>query len=157
MATKITVIFYIVLCFVYGTALVLLPWGAPLFGFDVWGDNYFLLYAAQKIGSQSLQQAVASGWVRGAVTGLGLLNIGMGVWEMAHFRRTVHTLQTESGREGSALRRATRTQTSRLEPGRESSTDSHPHTSRAAHETTLDESSYHAPADLPDNERSARR
>lgn len=156
MATKITVIFYITLCFVYGTALVLLPWGAPLFGLAEWGDNYFLLYAAQKIGSQSLQQVVSSGWVRGAVTGLGLLNIGMGIWEMAHFRRTVRTLEIESGRESSVPQRATRTQTSPLGSGRESLINTEPHTSRVTHEATLDESSHHAPTDLPDNERSAR-
>jgi predicted membrane-bound spermidine synthase len=40
-----------------------------------------------------LQQAVSSGWVRGAVTGLGLLNLTMAFWEMFHFRDTVRRLQ----------------------------------------------------------------
>jgi hypothetical protein len=158
MATKITVVFYITLCFLYGTALVLLPWGAPLFGLAEWGDNYFLLYAAQKIGSQGLQQAVASGWVRGAVTGLGLLNIGMGIWEIAHFRRTVRTLETESGRASDLPRRARapHTQPAPLEPRPVSSIAAQPHTSIATHETTFDDSSSAAPGHLPDNERSAR-
>jgi hypothetical protein len=40
-----------------------------------------------------LQYAVSSGWVRGAVSGLGLLNLGIAAWEIAHFRQTVRALQ----------------------------------------------------------------
>jgi hypothetical protein len=40
-----------------------------------------------------LQHAVSSGWVRGAVSGLGLLNLGIAVWEIVHFRQTVNALQ----------------------------------------------------------------
>ncbi|PYS75667.1 MAG: hypothetical protein DMF66_19000, partial [Acidobacteria bacterium] len=58
-----------------------------------WGDNYFLVFAAQKIGSPGLLRAVASGWVRGAVTGLGLLNLAMAFWETFHFKETVRRLQ----------------------------------------------------------------
>ncbi len=94
MSSKLTVIFYIVLCLEAGAVLTLLPWIHP-FGLGDWGDNYFLLYASQQIGLQSLQNAVSSGWVRGAVTGLGLLNLGMAGWEIAHFRQTVRSLQTQ--------------------------------------------------------------
>jgi hypothetical protein len=98
MAAKLSVIFYIVLCLEVGIVLTLLPWMhvisfLPTFGLGDWGDNYFLLYAAQKTGIQSLQSAVSSGWVRGAVSGLGLLNLGIAVWEIAHFRQTVSALQ----------------------------------------------------------------
>lgn len=96
MSSKLTVIFYIVLCLEAGVVLTLLPWLHP-FGMGDWGDNYFLLYASRKIGAEGLQQAVSSGWVRGAVTGLGLLNLGMAFWEMAHFRRTVRSLQAQAG------------------------------------------------------------
>ncbi|HEX8707286.1 MAG TPA: hypothetical protein VF723_03405 [Pyrinomonadaceae bacterium] len=92
MAGKLSVIFYIILCLEVGLVLTLLPWCSP-FGLGEWGDNYFLLYAAQKTGLQSLQYAVASGWVRGAVTGLGLLNLGIAVWEITHFSQTVRALQ----------------------------------------------------------------
>jgi hypothetical protein len=91
MAAKLSVIFYIVLCLEVGIVLTLLPWFSP-FGLSDWGDNFFLLYAAQKTGLQGLQHAVASGWVRGAVTGLGLLNLGIAVWEITHFRQTVQAL-----------------------------------------------------------------
>ena len=96
MSAKLTVIFYIILCLEAGLVLTFLPWVHP-FGMGDWGDNFFLLYAAQKTGLQGLQNAVASGWVRGAVTGLGLLNLAMAFWEMAHFRETVRTLSAQQG------------------------------------------------------------
>ena len=92
MTAKLSVIFYILLCLEVGIVLTLLPWYSP-FGLGDWGDNYFLLYAAQKTGLQGLQQAVSSGWVRGAVSGLGLLNIGVAVWEIVHFNQTVRALE----------------------------------------------------------------
>ena len=92
MASRLTVIFYIVLCLEAGIVLTVVPW-MQVFGMGDWGDNYLLLYASQKIGLQGLQQAVGSGWVRGAVTGLGLLNLAMAFWEMAHFNETVRKLQ----------------------------------------------------------------
>jgi hypothetical protein len=96
-SAKLTVIFYIILCLEVGAALTLLPWihvisFLPTFGLGDWGENYFLLYAAQKMGLQGLRPIIASGWVRGAVTGLGLLNLGIAFWEMAHFRQTVRAL-----------------------------------------------------------------
>ena len=92
MASKLTVFFYIVLCLQAGIVLMVVPWMA-VFGMGDWGDNYLLVYASQRIGLQGLQQAVASGWVRGAVTGLGLLNIAMAVWEIIHFEETVRKLE----------------------------------------------------------------
>ncbi|HYH84423.1 MAG TPA: hypothetical protein VEX60_03010 [Pyrinomonadaceae bacterium] len=92
MASRLTVIFYIILCLEAGIFLTVLPWWQP-WGMGDWGDNYFLVFAAQKIGFVSLQRAVASGWVRGAVTGLGLLNLAMALWEIFHFRETVRKLQ----------------------------------------------------------------
>ena len=92
MASRLTVIFYIILCLEAGIFLTVLPWWQP-WGMGDWGDNFFLVYAAQKIGFVGLQRAVASGWVRGAVTGVGLLNLAMAFWEIFHFRETVRKLQ----------------------------------------------------------------
>ena len=94
-AAQLSVILYIILCLEIGIVLVLLPW-VPQGTFWVlsdWGNNYFLLYAARKTGIHALQTVVASGWMRGAVTGIGLLNIGIAFWEIFHFKETVHTLQ----------------------------------------------------------------
>jgi hypothetical protein len=94
MSAKLSVIFYIVLCLEIGIVLALLPWIPQGFlGLSDWGNNYFLLYAARKTGFYGLQSVVASGWVRGAVTGLGILNLGMAFWEIFHFRQTLDALR----------------------------------------------------------------
>ncbi|MGH9971132.1 MAG: hypothetical protein ACREBG_25520 [Pyrinomonadaceae bacterium] len=94
MSAKLSVIFYIILCLEIGIVLTLLPWIPQGFlGLSDWGNNYFLLYAARKTGFYSLQSVVASGWVRGAVTGLGILNLGMAFWEIFHFKQTLRALQ----------------------------------------------------------------
>jgi len=92
MASRLTVIFYILLCLEAGVFLTLLPWWQP-WGMGDWGDNFFLVMVAQKTGFVGLQRAVASGWVRGAVTGVGLLNLAMAFWEIFHFNETVRRLQ----------------------------------------------------------------
>jgi hypothetical protein len=94
MSAKLSVIFYILLCLEIGIVLTLLPWVPQgFFGLSDWGNNYFLLYAARKTGFYSLQTVVASGWVRGAVTGLGILNLGMAFWEIFHFKQTLNALK----------------------------------------------------------------
>jgi hypothetical protein len=95
MSAKLSVIFYIILCFEIGLILTLLPWvpQGTLGILSDWGNNYFLVYAARKTGIYSLQNVVASGWVRGAVTGVGILNIGIAFWEIFHFKQSVRALQ----------------------------------------------------------------
>ncbi len=94
MSAKLSVIFYIVLCLEIGIVLTLLPWVPQgTLGLSDWGNNYFLLYAARKTGFYMLQTVVASGWVRGAVSGVGLLNVGIAFWEIFHFKQTVRALQ----------------------------------------------------------------
>jgi hypothetical protein len=96
MSARLSVIFYIILCVEIGIFLTVLPWWPQgMWGLSDWGNNYFLLYAARKTGYQGLQTVVASGWVRGAVTGVGLLNLGIAFWEIFNFRRTVHALQSQ--------------------------------------------------------------
>ena len=98
MSARLSVIFYIILCLEIGLVLTLMPWiPQGLFGLSDWGNNYFLLYAARKTGFYGLQAVVASGWVRGAVTGVGVVNLGIAFWEMLHFKQTVYALQREAG------------------------------------------------------------
>src|SRR5215210_6273886 len=98
MSARLTVIFYIILCLEVGIVLTFLPWihvlpFLPSFGLGDWGDNFFLLYASQKMGLQGLRPMIASGWVRGAVSGIGVLNLVIAFWEITHFRHTVRALQ----------------------------------------------------------------
>ena len=94
MSARLSVIFYIILCMEIGIVLTVLPWIPQGFlGLSDWGNNYFLLYAARKSGFYGLQSVIASGWIRGAVTGVGILNLGMAFWEIFHFKQTLHALQ----------------------------------------------------------------
>jgi hypothetical protein len=97
MSSRLSVIFYIILCLEIGIVLTVLPWVPHgWWGLSDWGNNYFLLVAARKTG-YGLQRFVSSGWVRGGVTGLGVLNISMGLWELFHFRKTVRALDGDPG------------------------------------------------------------
>src|SRR5881397_1921637 len=96
MSARLSVIFYIILCLEIGIFLTVLPWWPQgMWGLSDWGNNYFLLYAARKTGYQGLQTVVASGWVRGAVTGVGLLNLAIAFWEIFNFKQTVRALQSQ--------------------------------------------------------------
>ncbi|HKB67768.1 MAG TPA: hypothetical protein VKC61_18055 [Pyrinomonadaceae bacterium] len=94
MSSRLSVIFYIILCLEIGLVLTVLPWVPHgWLGLSDWSNNYFLLLAAHKAG-YGVQRFVASGWVRGAVSGIGILNLGMGIWELINFRQTVKALDS---------------------------------------------------------------
>ncbi|MGH9898682.1 MAG: hypothetical protein ACRD63_01400 [Pyrinomonadaceae bacterium] len=94
MSPRLTVILYILLCLEAGIVLTLLPWIHP-FGIGDWGDNFILFYVSQKTGLYGLQSFVASGWMRGAVSGIGLLNLFLSLREILNFRRTVAALDAK--------------------------------------------------------------
>lgn len=89
MVERLTVIFFIMLCLLLGFYLILAPWDT-LFG--NWGENYLLVFVADLVRWPGLREVVASTWFRGAVTGLGVLNLMIGFWEAAHFRESVASL-----------------------------------------------------------------
>ncbi|CAN5234088.1 hypothetical protein BH20ACI2_BH20ACI2_00450 [soil metagenome] len=93
MVERLTVIFFIILCLLLGFYLILSPWDA-LFG--PWGENYLLVFLSDTTGVPVLKKTVASTWFRGAVTGLGVVNILIAIWEMAHFKQSVKMLEGES-------------------------------------------------------------
>src|SRR5260370_38912621 len=94
MSSRLSVIFYIILCLEIGIVLTALPWVPHgWLGLSEWGNNYFLLLASHKVG-YGLHRFMASGWVRGAVSGIGILNLGMGLWELMNFRQTVRALDS---------------------------------------------------------------
>jgi hypothetical protein len=92
MVERLTVIFFIVLCLLLGFNLVLLPWISVGMLGD-WGNNYLLAFVAEKSGLPAIQQAVSSTWFRGAVTGLGIVNLIIAFWEIAHFEQSVKMLR----------------------------------------------------------------
>jgi hypothetical protein len=95
MVERLTVIFFIILCFLLGFYLTFLPWMS--FGIiGDWGDNYLLAFLVEKTGMPVLRSAVSSTWFRGAVTGLGVVNLLIAIWETAHFKQSVRHLQGHS-------------------------------------------------------------
>jgi hypothetical protein len=98
MSARLSLFLYIVLCFLVGIILIILPWVPHGWLWGVlgdWGNNYFLMLAANKTG-YGLQRFVASGWVRGAVSGVGVLNLAMGVWEIINFGNTARAMDVEA-------------------------------------------------------------
>jgi hypothetical protein len=93
MVERLTVIFFITLCLLLGLYLILAPWDA-LFG--PWGENALLVFISDKAGAPIIQRTVASTWFRGAITGLGVLNILIGAWEAVHFGQSVKMLKGEA-------------------------------------------------------------
>jgi len=95
MVERLTVIFFIILCLLLGFYLILAPWDA-LFG--PWGENYLLVFLADKTELPAVRRTVSSTWFRGAVTGLGLVNILIAFWEIAHFNQSVKMLESDQAR-----------------------------------------------------------
>jgi|SRR5215210_8034049 len=89
MSAKITLIFFIIIFFEIGILLVALPW-FPIFH---WNENYFLVLTADKLHMPWFANALKSGYVKGAVTGIGLVNIMLGVMEIINFKKTAHAFQ----------------------------------------------------------------
>ena len=94
MVERLTVVFFILLCFLLGMSLTLFPW-LDLNGMVDWGDNYLLAFVSEKAGLPILKSAVSSNWVRGAVSGLGILNLFIAFWELTHFKENVAQLEAE--------------------------------------------------------------
>ena len=89
MSAKLTIIFFILICFEIGALLIILPW-VPR---PAWSENYLLVLAADHLHWPQLAMAMKSSYVRGAVTGLGVVNVLIGLWEAANFTRTTRTFQ----------------------------------------------------------------
>jgi hypothetical protein len=71
---RITMLLLVFVCAVVGVLLVIFPWRPE------WTDNHLLL------SSPGLRAFLANGFVRGACSGLGLLDIWIGFWEAIHYQ-----------------------------------------------------------------------
>lgn len=86
MSAKITVIVYIVISFEIGILLLFLPWS------PWWHDNFFLYFITGKLHAPWVGTFLTHKAVRGAVTGIGILNILAGLYEIFKFRESVDQL-----------------------------------------------------------------
>jgi hypothetical protein len=83
MSAKLTVVLFILICFEIGGLLIVLPWHRS------WQENSLLYYVTDVLQAPWLSAAIVSGYFRGFVTGIGAVNILIGVWEIVNFRATV--------------------------------------------------------------------
>lgn len=95
MVARLTVIFFIIVCLEAGVALTLLPW-ISFGGLGDWGNNFLLALAVEKTGFPVIATTVTSSWFRGAVTGLGVLNLFIAFWEIANFKQSVKMIEGKS-------------------------------------------------------------
>ena len=72
---KLGAVLYVFFCFEIGVILFLLPW------LDVWGKNYFAAFGVR------WADLWVSPYFRGAISGLGLLDIGISFFELFRLRR----------------------------------------------------------------------
>lgn len=71
---RVGVLLFVFLCATLGVMLMIVPWRPE------WSDNPLLVpYPA-------LRDWVGSGFTRGVVTGLGLVNVWIGFWEALRYR-----------------------------------------------------------------------
>jgi hypothetical protein len=71
---RIFMVVLVLFCIELGLALTVLPW------LNVWTENSLLA------GLPQLKALLGNYFVRGAFTGLGLIDIWIGVWEAVHYR-----------------------------------------------------------------------
>ncbi len=71
---RVSLVVFVLCCLEIGLLLVVLPWTT------IWTENSLL------VGSPRLQTFVQQNFVRGLVSGLGLLDIWLAIWEALHYR-----------------------------------------------------------------------
>lgn len=71
---RIFLVIFVIFCIELGMLLVVLPW------LPVWTSNGLLARFP------GLRELAAHNFVRGAMSGMGLLDIWIGIWEAVHYR-----------------------------------------------------------------------
>jgi hypothetical protein len=72
---RMSLVVLVIFCFYIGGLLVILPWSRQW-----WVDNGWLM------AHPALDAVAQRGWFRGIVSGIGLIDIWIGISEMIHYR-----------------------------------------------------------------------
>jgi hypothetical protein len=72
---RMSLVVLVLFCFYIGTLLAVLPW-SPRY----WDQNGWLL------AHPAVEAVLERGWMRGLVSGMGLLDIWIGISELLHYR-----------------------------------------------------------------------
>jgi hypothetical protein len=86
MSARISVIVYILICLEVGVLLAYLPWS------PFWYENFFLSFLVHKLQASWVIPIIQSGYVKGAISALGVINILAGLRDIFKFRESVHQL-----------------------------------------------------------------
>lgn len=81
MLSHLLVLSLVLFCFELGLFLLVIPWSR------VWEQNYFLYRWPQ------LASWLMNHYLRGFISGLGLVDLGLSVWYAAHFRQLLARLR----------------------------------------------------------------
>lgn len=74
---RISMVVFVVFCIELGLFIAVLPW------ISVWNQNSFVLT------HPGLRDFLGNNFVRGAISGLGILDLWIGIWEAVHYRDPV--------------------------------------------------------------------
>ncbi len=81
MLSRLLVLLLVLFCFELGLFLLVIPWSA------MWEQNYFLYRWPQ------LASWLMNHYLRGFISGLGLVDLGLSVWYAVHFRQLLARLR----------------------------------------------------------------
>lgn len=90
MLPRLFLVSLILFCLELGVFLLVLPWTS------LWEHNYFLYRYP------GLSPWLLNHYLRGALSGVGLVDIGLGAWYAAHFRPTLERLRAQLARDAAA-------------------------------------------------------
>jgi hypothetical protein len=84
MLKKISFYFYVFYCFEIGIFLMAAPWFLP----NVWENNYFFYFVPE------IKEVFLNPYFRGAVSGIGLLNVVLAISEVIQHERSKQMLRS---------------------------------------------------------------
>ena len=80
--SRVLIVLYIVFCFEMGVLLLVFPW------VELWSKNFF-------VGHYPIISSIARNYFfRGAVSGIGIADIGLALFELWRFRRRLGLVQS---------------------------------------------------------------
>ena len=74
---RISMVVFVVFCIELGLFIAVLPW------VSIWNQNSFML------AHPGLRDFLSNNFVRGAISGIGIIDIWIGIWEAVHYRDPV--------------------------------------------------------------------